>query len=73
MTEKSLKVKGEFDYDYKYDTLFFKTSEREYVKSIELENMVLDIDKAGFIVGIPIFEASKFLNLDKKVRNLTSI
>lgn len=67
MKEKFLKGKGEVDYDYKYDILFFKTRERDYVKSIELENMVLDIDKKGFIVGIQIFEASKFLNLSKNV------
>ena len=65
MKEKYLRAKGESDYDYKYDILFFKTSEREYMKSIELENMVLDIDKEGFIVGVQIMEASKFLNLSK--------
>lgn len=29
--------------------------------------MILDIDKEGFIVGIQIFEASKFLNLNKNI------
>jgi uncharacterized protein YuzE len=67
MEKKILKGKGEFNYDYKYDILFFKTSEREYVKSIELENIVLDIDKEGFIVGVQILEASKFLNLKKTI------
>ncbi len=62
---KQLKAKGEADYDYKYDILFFKTTERDYVKSIELENIVLDVDKEGFIVGIQIFEASKFLDVSK--------
>ena len=66
MKLKKLKGKGEFDFDFKHDVLFFKTSEREYVKSIELNNIVLDIDKEGFIVGIQIFEASKFLNIDKE-------
>lgn len=65
MKTKIFKGKGEFDYDYKHDILFFKTSERYYVKSIELDNIILDIDKKGFIVGIQIFEASKFLNLPK--------
>mgnify|MGYP001619373096 FL=1 len=55
------------DYDYKHDILFFKTTEREYVKSLEFDNIMVDIDKEGFLVGIQIFEASKFLNLDKKV------
>lgn len=67
MEKKSLTAKGEIDYDYKHDILFFKTTEREYAKSIELENIVLDIDKEGFIVGIQIFEASKFLDVSKNV------
>ncbi|MEK6903657.1 MAG: DUF2283 domain-containing protein [Nanoarchaeota archaeon] len=67
MTIKHLKGKGEVDYDYNYDILFFKAAEREYVKSIELDNIVLDIDKEGFIVGIQILEASKFLCIDKKM------
>lgn len=63
---KSIKSKGQVDYDYKYDILFFKAAERDYVKSIELDNLVLDIDKEGLIVGIQIMEASKFLCMDKK-------
>ena len=59
------KRKGEVDYDYKNDILFFKTKDRKYVKSIELNNIVLDIDSNGLIVGIQIFEASKFLRTDK--------
>lgn len=65
MKNRFLKGKGEIDYDYKHDILFFKTKEREYAKSIELDNIVLDIDKEEFIVGIQILEASKFLHLKK--------
>ena len=63
---KQLRGKGEVNYDYKHDILFFKTSEREYLKSIELDNVVLDLDKEDFLVGIQIFEASKFLKIKKK-------
>lgn len=65
MKAKVLKGKGEHDYDYKNDTLFFKFEEREYAKSIELDNMVLDVDAEGFITGLQIFEASKFLGATK--------
>ncbi len=65
MNKKILKGNGEFSYDYRYDILFFKTAEREYNKSIELDNIVLDIDKDGFISGIQIMEASKFLKMKK--------
>ena len=64
MRQKTLK--GDVDYDYRYDILFFKARERDYRKSIELENLVIDIDNEGLIVGIQIREASKFLKLKKK-------
>ena len=68
---KMLKGKGSFSYDLIHDILFFKTVERDYVKSIELENLTIDIDKEGFIVGIQIFEASHFFNLGKEeLRNV---
>ena len=67
MTGKRLEGKGEVDYDYKHDILFFKTKEREYAKSIELlDNLVVDVDKEGFLTGIQIFDASEFLDIDKK-------
>ena len=64
---KSIQGKGEVDYDFKQDILFFKTKDRKYARSIELlDNIVVDVDKEGFLVGIQIFDASEFLNLDKK-------
>ena len=63
--EKYLKVKGEMDYDYLNDILFFKVKNREYNSSLEFQNMVIDIDKQKFIVGIQIFDASKFLEIPK--------
>lgn len=60
------KAKGVVDYDYKNDILFFKIKERDYLRSIELENIVIDLDRENFIVGIQIFDASKFLNISKE-------
>lgn len=57
--------KGEVDYDYKEDTLFFKIKNREYKKSLDYGNFVLDIDKEGFITGIQLFNASKLFKIDK--------
>jgi uncharacterized protein YuzE len=62
---RHLEGKGEMDYDYLNDVLFFKVSEREYAFSVEFQNMVIDIDEEDFIVGIQIFEASKFLRMSK--------
>lgn len=66
MVRKMLNEKGAFDYDFTNDILFFKVKNRAYARSIELDNIVIDIDKEDFIVGIQIFEASKFLTLPKK-------
>ncbi len=62
---RNLKAEGEMDYDYVNDILFFKVKDREYSFSIEFQNMVIDIDEEKFVVGIQIFEASKFLRLSK--------
>lgn len=70
---KKVKWKGEVDYDFKQDILFFKSKNREYTRSIELDNIILDIDSKGFIVGIQILEASEFLRIDKiKLRDIPS-
>ena len=67
MTGKKLEGNGEVDYDYKHDILFFKVKNREYVRSIELlDNLVVDVDKEGFLTGIQIFDATEYLNMDKK-------
>ena len=67
MVHKKLEGKGEVDYDYENDILFFKLKSRQYSKSIELlDNLVVDVDKEGFLVGIQMFDASEYLNIDKK-------
>ena len=65
MINKRLEGNGEMSYDYVNDILLFKTKGREYDYSLEFQNMVIDIDKEDFIVGIQIFEASKFLRMSK--------
>ena len=72
MEERNLNAPGECDYDYKYDTLFFKLKDREYLRSIEMGNLVLDLDSDNFLTGVQIFEASKFLGIDKmKLREIS--
>jgi len=65
MKPRHLEAKGEMDYDYVNDVLFFKIKDREYSFSVEFQNMVIDVDEEKFIVGIQIFEASKFLRMSK--------
>jgi len=71
--ERSLEAKGELDYDYIEDILIFKVKDRDYDYSIEFQNMVLDIDDKQFIVGIQIFDASRFLKMSKEgLRKITA-
>lgn len=64
-TDRLLKGKGELDYDYINDILFFKIKSRDYDHSVEIDNLVIDIDSENFIVGVQIFDASKFLGIKK--------
>ncbi len=63
--ERHLEGKGVMDYDYVNDILFFKIDDREYDRSLEFNNMVIDIDKEDFVVGLQILDASQFLNISK--------
>ena len=68
---RNLKGPGEVNYDYTNDILFFKVKDREYDESLELGNLVIDLDIKKFIVGIQIFDASKFLQVSKEsLRNI---
>jgi hypothetical protein len=65
------KGKGEFFYDFKYDTLMFKIKDRDYKISLEFQNFVIDIDTENFVTGIRIFDASKVSGVSKVIlRNL---
>ena len=63
--EKYLEGNGEMDYDYVNDILFFKIEDREYDRSIELNNLVVDIDSEDLLTGLQIFDASKYLGITK--------
>ncbi len=67
MKKKHLDAKGDgvYDYDYKNDILSFKIRNREYLKSIDFGNLVVDIDKEGFITGLRLFDASDIFHLSK--------
>jgi uncharacterized protein YuzE len=72
MKRRHLEGKGEFDYDYLDDILFFKVKDREYSRSIEMDRFTLDIDEENFIVGIQIFDASEFFGIRKEIlRNVS--
>ena len=57
--------KGEYTYDYLNDILLFKIKDRDYLKSLDFDNLIVDIDKEGFITGMRIFDACEIFNLPK--------
>ncbi|MBL7160701.1 MAG: DUF2283 domain-containing protein [Candidatus Aenigmarchaeota archaeon] len=69
---RELKGNGEFDYDFVHDILFFKVKNRVYEKSIEINNMIIDIDSDKFIAGIQIFDASEYFNIPKKFLSIAT-
>ncbi len=62
---KNKEEKGEMDYDLKNDIRIFKAKNKAYKKSVELENIVLDIDANGSVSGVQIFDASRFFGVKK--------
>jgi uncharacterized protein YuzE len=65
MKRLDMRNKGEIVYDYENDILLFRTKDRDYLKSIEFENISIDIDMEGFITGMQVFDASKTFKLQK--------
>lgn len=67
------KGKGEQIYDFDNDILTFKVKDREYDKSIDFDNFVIDLDTEGYIIGIRIFDASKVFKIKKfGLKNINS-
>ncbi len=57
--------KGNVSYDYDNDYLVIKTKDRNYDHSIELNDVIVDLDSQDNIVGIRIFYPTKYLKLTK--------
>ena len=65
------KGKGEFIYNYRNDVLTFRIRDRNYRKSVEFQNFVVDIDEEDFVTGMRIFDASKVFGIGRYIlRNI---
>ena len=62
---KVIKTSAVWDYDLKHDILLLKAKGREYGRSIEAGNLVIDVDAENFVSGLQIFDASVFLKTTK--------
>ncbi|MFH1637354.1 MAG: DUF2283 domain-containing protein [Candidatus Woesearchaeota archaeon] len=58
---------GEFLYDYSHDILTFRIKNRNYKKSVEFQNFVIDIDEEDFVTGMRVFDASQVFGVDNYV------
>lgn len=63
--KKVLEGKGKFDYDYIHDILLFTIKDRLYDRSIELGDVIIDLDTEENIMGVQIFEVSKQTGISK--------
>jgi len=59
------KGKGEYKYGFKHDMLIFRIKDQDYDRSIDFDNIIIDLNKDDFIIGIRIFDASKVFDLPK--------
>jgi len=56
-----------FDYDKEDDVLYICNAFEKVKESVEFsEDIVLDLDNAGRVIGVELFYASEFLNLFNK-------
>lgn len=66
-----LEAKGKIDYDYKEDAIFFYNVSpkkgHEYVKSHDIDGLIIDLDSHNHVVSIELLDASKKLMVDKKL------
>ncbi|MBU0757712.1 MAG: DUF2283 domain-containing protein [Nanoarchaeota archaeon] len=66
------KGKGDYLYDFANDIMTFKIKNRDYKKSIDFDNIVIDFDTEEFITGIRVFDASIVFKLSKlQLKNIS--
>ncbi len=61
----NLNKNGETSYDYANDVLFVKAKNKDYSESIEMNEVIIDLDFEGEVTGIRVFDASEVFNLSK--------
>ena len=55
-----------FDYDHLFDVLYIKGKAEKIFKTVDLNDLILDIDKDGKLVAIEVLNISKLINRDRK-------
>ena len=58
-------MKVKIDYDYENDSLLVYKEGRKSKKTLDLDDILIDFDESGDVVGIEMLNASKLFNVDK--------
>lgn len=56
---------SKYDYDLENDTIFFYGTNKKYKKSLDVNDIIVDISEDNFIMAIEILDASKRFNVPK--------
>ncbi len=66
MKKNSTVGRGKYSYDLESDLLIFKIEDIPYIKSLEYENLLIDLGPRGTLSGIRIFDASTIFGVLKQ-------
>lgn len=55
-----------FDYDYKNDSLYIVKPNSKIKQSVYIDDLILDVDENGNVVGLELLSASKVFGIPKK-------
>lgn len=65
--DTSIQTTGKYTYDAEHDLLIIKVDDVRYKRSVEQENLVLDLGQRDAISGIRIIDATSTLRIPKEV------
>jgi uncharacterized protein YuzE len=74
MIEKYSRGIDLWEYDFETDTLFFRDCSLKYHSSIDLGDLMIEVDENGMPIGMELLDASTNFGISKiKLRNIKSI
>jgi uncharacterized protein YuzE len=56
---------SKYDYDLENDTIFFYGTNKKYKKSLNVDDIIIDISEDNYAMAIEILDASKKFNVPK--------
>ncbi len=56
---------SKYDYDLENDSIFFYGTNKKYKKSLDLDDIIIDVSEDNYAMAIEILDASKKFNVPK--------